>query len=158
MFRTALFVFALVLGGAGSAFAHGEPENWEPWPVHKTKVATADVPGSETWNLIWMVRFYQMFISPADGGGCTYYPTCSGYSIQALKKHGPVLGFIMTAERVNRNHSNQDSYFPQLKKFGKLWIYDPVENNDFWLDGSRRTGTNIFAHPYDKTEIFWNLY
>jgi putative membrane protein insertion efficiency factor len=154
--RFRLFTFALLLGTASPAFAF-DP-GWEPWPKKAVQHAKADVPSSQTWMFLWSVRFYQLFISPADGGGCTYYPTCSGYSVQSLRKHGPVLGFILTAERVNRNHSNQDGYFPQLKKFGRVYLYDPVENNDFWFDDTRRTGTNIFAHPYEPTEIFWNHY
>lgn len=158
MFYRFLLVSLLLAAAPGVAHAHGPAGQWEPWAKAKKKPAEPTVPSSNTWTFIWAVRFYQMFISPADGAGCTYYPTCSGYSIQALKKHGPVTGFFMTAERVNRNHSNQDGYFPQIKRWGKVYIYDPVSNNDFWFGDSRRTGPNLFAHPDEPTEIFWDRY
>ncbi len=38
--------------------------------------------------LIKLIRFYQIFISPFLGQNCRFYPTCSNYSIQALKEYG----------------------------------------------------------------------
>ena len=52
--------------------------------------------------LILLVNFYQKFISPALPPSCRYYPTCSNYMIDALKKHGPVLGLIMGISRIFR--------------------------------------------------------
>ena len=52
--------------------------------------------------LILLVKFYQKFISPALPPSCRYYPTCSNYMIDALKKHGPVLGLIMGISRIFR--------------------------------------------------------
>jgi putative membrane protein insertion efficiency factor len=134
---------------------------WDPWqsnPAAGRKPPIPDAPSAESWALLWAVRGYQLFVSPADGAGCSYYPTCSAYSMQALRKHGPLVGFTMTADRVNRNHSNQDGYYPQIRKFGRVYLYDPVANNDFWFGASRRSGLNLFAHPHVPTEIFWDRY
>lgn len=52
--------------------------------------------------LIFLVRVYQRFISPAFPPSCRYYPTCSTYMIDALKKFGPLLGLIMGISRILR--------------------------------------------------------
>ena len=52
--------------------------------------------------LIFIVRIYQTLISPLFPPSCRYYPTCSSYMIDALKKHGPTLGLIMGISRILR--------------------------------------------------------
>jgi putative membrane protein insertion efficiency factor len=50
--------------------------------------------------LIMPVKFYQWVISPMIGPSCRYTPTCSVYSIQALKKHGPFKGLWLATKRI----------------------------------------------------------
>ena len=52
--------------------------------------------------LILLIRFYQKFISPMFPAKCRYYPTCSNYAIDAIKKHGVVKGIIMGIFRILR--------------------------------------------------------
>ena len=52
--------------------------------------------------LIFIVRIYQELISPLFPPSCRYYPTCSNYMIDALKKYGPILGLIMGIFRILR--------------------------------------------------------
>lgn len=52
--------------------------------------------------LIFIVRIYQTLISPLFPPSCRYCPTCSSYMIDALKKHGPILGLIMGISRILR--------------------------------------------------------
>lgn len=52
--------------------------------------------------LIGLVRIYQTLISPLLPPSCRYYPTCSNYMIDALKKHGLILGLIMGICRILR--------------------------------------------------------
>ena len=66
-----------------------------------------------------------------DGATCEFYPTCSAYGKDALKKHGLVIGLAMANERVNRYHSPEG--YEIIYKFDRYYIYDPVENNDFWF-------------------------
>lgn len=51
---------------------------------------------------IFLVQGYQKFISPILPPSCRYYPTCSNYMIDALKKHGLILGLIMGIARIIR--------------------------------------------------------
>ena len=52
--------------------------------------------------LIGLVRVYQLVLSPHMGGSCRYAPTCSQYSIQALRKYGALKGSILTIWRLLR--------------------------------------------------------
>ncbi|MGB0887342.1 MAG: membrane protein insertion efficiency factor YidD [Vicingaceae bacterium] len=49
---------------------------------------------------IFLIRFYQLSISPILGQNCRYTPTCSQYSIDALKKHGPLKGGWLALKRI----------------------------------------------------------
>ena len=52
--------------------------------------------------LIWLVRFYQVCISPLKPPCCRFTPTCSAYAIEALRKHGPIKGLLLAIWRVLR--------------------------------------------------------
>lgn len=54
--------------------------------------------------LIIPVRFYQLAISPMLPPSCRYVPTCSQYTIEALRKHGPVKGLWLAVKRILRCH------------------------------------------------------
>jgi uncharacterized protein len=53
---------------------------------------------------IAIVRFYQIAISPFFPNSCRFVPTCSAYSIEALKKHGFIKGLWLTIKRLLRCH------------------------------------------------------
>jgi uncharacterized protein len=72
--------------------------------------------------LCYVVRLYQLLISPLIGMNCRFYPTCSKYSIEAIRLHGPFKGVYMSLKRVLRCHP-----------FG-AWGYDPVSSGDDCLD------------------------
>ena len=54
--------------------------------------------------LIGGVRLYQIFLSPIFGRQCRFWPTCSQYFIDAVKKYGAVRGSIKGALRICRCH------------------------------------------------------
>ncbi|MEJ5287602.1 membrane protein insertion efficiency factor YidD [Bacteroidetes/Chlorobi group bacterium Naka2016] len=51
---------------------------------------------------IFLVKLYQLFISPLLAPSCRFYPTCSNYSIEAFKKHGAIKGLWLSIRRVAR--------------------------------------------------------
>ena len=75
--------------------------------------------------------FLVQYISPVDGSRCPSEPTCSSYSAQAFRKHGFVMGWLMTVDRLI-HESDEDKVSPVVIRDGKGKIIDPVENNDFW--------------------------
>ena len=36
--------------------------------------------------LLWMIRFYRKYISPARPPCCRFIPTCSAYALEAIEK------------------------------------------------------------------------
>ncbi|MBU3646495.1 MAG: membrane protein insertion efficiency factor YidD [Limnohabitans sp.] len=54
--------------------------------------------------LIALVRGYRLFLSPWLGSSCRFEPTCSLYSLEALKRHGAMRGSYLTLHRLMRCH------------------------------------------------------
>jgi len=57
-------------------------------------------PGARV--LVFVVRGYQILLSPYFGSQCRFSPTCSHYSMQALEKHGAIKGTYLTIRRLLR--------------------------------------------------------
>lgn len=54
--------------------------------------------------LVGLLRFYQYAISPLLGRRCRFYPSCSEYAVEAIKKHGAWRGGWLSTKRVCRCH------------------------------------------------------
>lgn len=54
--------------------------------------------------LLLLIKFYKTFISPVLGNNCRFHPTCSTYSVEALKTHGPIKGLWLSMKRVAKCH------------------------------------------------------
>lgn len=54
--------------------------------------------------LIGLIRIYQYAISPLMGRSCRYVPTCSEYTVEAIRKHGAIKGGWLGAKRIGRCH------------------------------------------------------
>jgi hypothetical protein len=62
---------------------------------------------------VLVIRGYQIAISPLFPANCRFHPSCSRYSIGALKKHGIVKGGVLSVWRVLRcNPFNAGGYDP----------------------------------------------
>ncbi|WP_047416130.1 membrane protein insertion efficiency factor YidD [Cellulophaga sp. Hel_I_12] len=53
---------------------------------------------------VFLVRFYQLVISPLTPASCRYSPTCSQYTLEALKKHGVLKGGFLGLKRIFSCH------------------------------------------------------
>lgn len=53
---------------------------------------------------IFLVRAYQIVLSPLLPAACRYHPTCSHYAIEALEKHGARRGGWLAVKRIARCH------------------------------------------------------
>ncbi|MES2768412.1 MAG: membrane protein insertion efficiency factor YidD [Bdellovibrionota bacterium] len=49
---------------------------------------------------LFLIRSYQLVLSPMLGGACRFYPTCSCYGSEAFKNHDSKTAFILTLKRV----------------------------------------------------------
>jgi putative membrane protein insertion efficiency factor len=54
--------------------------------------------------LILIIKIYQLIISPILPPSCRFAPTCSHYSLEALKKHGLLKGGWLSLRRILRCH------------------------------------------------------
>ena len=54
--------------------------------------------------LKFLIRVYQVALSPLLGPNCRYSPTCSQYAIEALETHGSLRGTWLTIKRISRCH------------------------------------------------------
>ena len=56
------------------------------------------------YQLVLLVRFYQLAISPYTPSSCRYEPSCSQYTIEALKKRGVIVGLWLSLKRIFSCH------------------------------------------------------
>ena len=54
--------------------------------------------------LIWLIQGYRLFISPWLGSHCRYHPSCSEYTLIALREHGTLRGLVLGIKRISRCH------------------------------------------------------
>ena len=54
--------------------------------------------------LIGLIKLYQKTLSMFIGGECRFYPTCSSYSIEAIRTHGSLKGSWLMIKRISRCH------------------------------------------------------
>ncbi|MCR4962158.1 MAG: membrane protein insertion efficiency factor YidD [Lachnospiraceae bacterium] len=63
--------------------------------------------------LIFLIKQYQRYISPIKRTKCPYYPSCSCYGLEAIQKHGAIVGGSLAAWRVLRcNPFSKGGYDP----------------------------------------------
>jgi len=48
------------------------------------------------------IRLYQLFVSPLSPGRCKYHPSCSQYAVDAIRRHGVVVGSAKAVWRLLR--------------------------------------------------------
>jgi len=54
--------------------------------------------------MLGLVWFYRLAISPWLGNNCRYDPSCSEYTMDALRIHGAFHGSWLAAKRIGRCH------------------------------------------------------
>ncbi len=69
-----------------------------------------------TYILIKFIKIYKYLISPLIGPSCRYLPTCSEYSIEALKTYGFSKGLLLSLKRIISCHPWGNSGFDPVKK------------------------------------------
>ena len=71
--------------------------------------------------LIQLIKSYRFLISPLLGRSCRYLPTCSEYSIEALRTFGFLKGSYLSIKRILSCHP--------IKFLGGGEGFDPVNKN-----------------------------
>ncbi|MBR4435960.1 MAG: membrane protein insertion efficiency factor YidD [Clostridia bacterium] len=66
---------------------------------------------------IYLIRIYQVYVSPRHPGKCKYSPTCSNYAIEAIRVHGAIKGSLLSFWRILRcNPFSKGGYDPVPEK------------------------------------------
>jgi uncharacterized protein len=108
-----------------------------PCSANSTEKSKDEKPAEEQLGdslFVLPIRFFRQYLSGADGDRCSMYPSCSRYALDAVKKHGGITGWIMTCDRLMRCGRDEVSHSPSIQIQQRFFVYDPVENNDFWWE------------------------
>ncbi len=54
--------------------------------------------------LVALIQAYRYALSPMLGRHCRFYPSCSEYAVEALRRHGALRGSWLAARRLARCH------------------------------------------------------
>ena len=73
------------------------------------------------------IRGYQKLISPMLGAHCKYYPSCSEYAVQAIRRFGILRGLVLAGWRLLRcNPWSRGGYDPVEEQ--RLFTTGPARN------------------------------
>lgn len=89
--------------------------------------AEMDVTSEVALGAMALIRVYQLVLSPQTPPSCNFYPSCSQYSILAVKKYGFTIGLLMASDRLQRCNGRGLSKYPVHAESGKR--FDPPERN-----------------------------
>ena len=54
--------------------------------------------------LLAMLTVYRRVVSPLLPPACRFYPTCSAYAAEAVRRHGALRGSVLSVKRLARCH------------------------------------------------------
>lgn len=112
MNRVAITVLLIFLSGLSVCFA--QSGEFAPWnsdvrtgdelfhEYGKKNNRSSSVTGGFQGGAYFLVRMFQVFISPQDGANCRHTPTCSAYARGSVARYGAFIGSIMAGERLLR--------------------------------------------------------
>ena len=58
--------------------------------------------------LTYLLRAYQVTVSPMMGPRCRFHPSCSNYALEAVRVHGAARGGWLALKRLGRCHPWND--------------------------------------------------
>ena len=108
----------------------------DPWDKSRPAAETGETrpPAADRSATADLIRFYQQFLRSyrSPESSCPSYPNCSEYALQAVRKHGSLLGIFIYVDRFWREASTVGTP-PFVYYRGRRLHYDPLELNDYWL-------------------------
>lgn len=76
------------------------------------------------------IHFYRYVISPLTPASCRHYPTCSAYSLDALKQFGLIKGGHLAINRISRCHPwGTSGYDPVPKIIVHVFLKSKLKEN-----------------------------
>lgn len=81
----------------------------------------------------FFLKYYQENVSPRQGPKCPASPSCSGFTLSAMRKYGFATGFFMGMDRIYFRENFDMKYLKHYRqvvlKNNTTRVYDPVEAN-----------------------------
>ena len=110
----------------------GAPRSPATWEELESR---SSARGTRSNIIEFAFGIYTNHITKIDGARCEHRPTCSRYSLEAIRAHGFVVGSWLTLDRLMRASKSSTLRTLPLYKFeeGKPYFRDPVEENDFFF-------------------------
>ncbi|MCH6558854.1 membrane protein insertion efficiency factor YidD [candidate division KSB1 bacterium] len=56
------------------------------------------------YPVVYLIRIYQILISPLIGSNCRFHPSCSNYAIESFSQYGVMKGLFLTLKRLSKCH------------------------------------------------------
>jgi hypothetical protein len=113
---------------------------WPPWGVDRPAAQSDGASGQKGRGAAALVRFYQKRLRTfrRPGHACPSYPSCSQYTVQAIGRHGALVGAFMYVDRSWREVTEANDP-PVVWVDGRELHWDPLNQNDWWFrkDGRR---------------------
>ena len=74
-------------------------------------------------TVIFLIELYRTWVSPMRLPSCRFEPTCSGYAVEALDRHGFLYGSVLSVIRLAKcGPWHKPGYDPVPERgFGELW-------------------------------------
>jgi putative component of membrane protein insertase Oxa1/YidC/SpoIIIJ protein YidD len=113
MYRVmSLVVFFILLHGFSQCYGQDRvpEEAWEPEDLKNLATPEPRLPNPArlfTDCAIDLIGFYQSSISPSSIQRCPFYPSCSNFTLQAIKRYGFLKGVCLFIDR-NLYRENSD--------------------------------------------------
>ena len=54
--------------------------------------------------IIFLIKVYQVTLSPLLGSNCRFQPTCSQFMLEAITQHGVIEGLSLGIKRISKCH------------------------------------------------------
>ncbi len=132
-----IILFFLVFAFAGIAVAQDDPMKgpWQSGDAGDDYKQRATKPVNAA---TFFVKMLGKYIGPIDGSDCPMHPSCSRYSIECFEKHGFLMGWMMTWDRLYRCGRDELELSPWIIVRGERKCFDPLENNDRWWSNGKQ--------------------
>ena len=62
-----------------------------------------------------LIKLYRLILSPLIGQQCRFYPTCSHFAEDALRKYGVIQGGWLAIKRIGRCHPWHEGGFDPVE-------------------------------------------
>ena len=106
-----------------------------------------------------LIHFYQgplNHLSAVRYGECPMHPGCSKYGLSAIEKHGALVGWMMTFDRLIRCGRDETRLSPEVLVNGSWKYIDTLEQNDFWWCNTNKNTSLINTQPA-KQSLNWGI-